>query len=231
MQKPNLKILILAIIVVLAIACGIFWWQKDNISNLFFGESPKACKQEAKLCPDGSYVGRTGPNCEFAPCPEVKAETANWKTFKFEYKFEKGGCQINYPKDWEERGQGSLAIFYSQDKPPIIFSIVAHKLTIAEETKCIPSFYKDIGVRVIGKEVINGLNFCKMTRESEGDVVVVYYNAIKNDNNIGDIGDTVCDIGLYYSGYYQGKDPLLSDKNEGEMQTLKKMLSTFKFIE
>lgn len=30
---------------------------------------PKACTQEAKLCPDGSYVGRTGPNCEFAPCP------------------------------------------------------------------------------------------------------------------------------------------------------------------
>ena len=28
-----------------------------------------ACTQEAKQCPDGSYVGRTGPNCEFAPCP------------------------------------------------------------------------------------------------------------------------------------------------------------------
>ena len=29
----------------------------------------KACTQEAKLCSDGSYVGRTGPNCEFTPCP------------------------------------------------------------------------------------------------------------------------------------------------------------------
>lgn len=29
----------------------------------------KACTLEAKLCPDGSSVGRTGPNCEFAPCP------------------------------------------------------------------------------------------------------------------------------------------------------------------
>lgn len=27
------------------------------------------CTQEAKLCSDGSYVGRTGPNCEFAKCP------------------------------------------------------------------------------------------------------------------------------------------------------------------
>jgi hypothetical protein len=29
-----------------------------------------ACPADAKLCPDGSAVGRTGPNCEFAPCPE-----------------------------------------------------------------------------------------------------------------------------------------------------------------
>lgn len=29
----------------------------------------KACTQEAKICSDGSSVGRTGPNCEFAPCP------------------------------------------------------------------------------------------------------------------------------------------------------------------
>lgn len=28
-----------------------------------------ACTQEAKKCPNGSFVGRTGPHCEFAPCP------------------------------------------------------------------------------------------------------------------------------------------------------------------
>jgi len=27
------------------------------------------CTMDAKQCPDGSYVGRVGPNCEFAPCP------------------------------------------------------------------------------------------------------------------------------------------------------------------
>ena len=30
---------------------------------------PRACTEEAKQCPDGSYVGRTGPNCQFAACP------------------------------------------------------------------------------------------------------------------------------------------------------------------
>ena len=28
------------------------------------------CTQDAKLCPDGSYVSRQGPNCEFAACPQ-----------------------------------------------------------------------------------------------------------------------------------------------------------------
>lgn len=32
------------------------------------GTGERACTMEAKLCPDGSYVGRTGPRCEFPPC-------------------------------------------------------------------------------------------------------------------------------------------------------------------
>jgi hypothetical protein len=37
-----------------------------------------ACTMEAKLCPDGSAVGRTSPNCEFAPCPN------NYKNITYE---------------------------------------------------------------------------------------------------------------------------------------------------
>lgn len=33
---------------------------------------PVACTMEAKICPDGSAVGRSGPKCEFAPCPTPK---------------------------------------------------------------------------------------------------------------------------------------------------------------
>ncbi len=32
-------------------------------------KKPVYCTQDAKLCPDGSYVGRVGPRCEFAACP------------------------------------------------------------------------------------------------------------------------------------------------------------------
>lgn len=31
-----------------------------------------SCTLEAKVCPDGSMVGREGPTCEFAKCPGEK---------------------------------------------------------------------------------------------------------------------------------------------------------------
>lgn len=38
----------------------------DSVSSSTTGV---ACTQEARQCPDGSFVGRTGPRCEFAKCP------------------------------------------------------------------------------------------------------------------------------------------------------------------
>lgn len=35
-----------------------------------------ACTMDAKICPDGSYVGRTAPDCEFAPCPGEEGDDA-----------------------------------------------------------------------------------------------------------------------------------------------------------
>ncbi len=32
-------------------------------------EEPTFCTADAQLCPDGSYVGRVPPTCEFAACP------------------------------------------------------------------------------------------------------------------------------------------------------------------
>jgi hypothetical protein len=30
------------------------------------------CPADAMQCPDGSYVGRTGPQCQFSPCPGTR---------------------------------------------------------------------------------------------------------------------------------------------------------------
>ena len=57
--------LIVGIITVLAFA-GTFWFVQTRTAQTL---APRACSQIAKLCPDGSAVLRTGPNCAFAPCP------------------------------------------------------------------------------------------------------------------------------------------------------------------
>ena len=52
----------------------------DALLNFYFGlrqnNDKKGCTMEAKLCPDGSAVGRIGPNCEFAVCPNSINTTA-----------------------------------------------------------------------------------------------------------------------------------------------------------
>lgn len=37
--------------------------------RLFTKDEGVACTMDAKECPDGSFVGRIPPNCEFTPCP------------------------------------------------------------------------------------------------------------------------------------------------------------------
>jgi len=42
--------------------------------------NPIACTADAKICPDGSAVGRTCPNCEFAPCPAENDQPLDCKS-------------------------------------------------------------------------------------------------------------------------------------------------------
>ncbi len=39
------------------------------------------CNGDAKICPDGSSVGRTGPKCEFIACPSPDATSAILTTY------------------------------------------------------------------------------------------------------------------------------------------------------
>lgn len=85
MQK---KYLILSGIVILAIVGvgGFFGWQYFTKQQV-----PIACTMEAKLCPDGSSVGRSGPKCEFAQCPESNVII---------YKNDEYGFELTLPKSW-----------------------------------------------------------------------------------------------------------------------------------
>ena len=76
--------------IVLVLAFGIFGCT-DN--------APKACTMEAKLCQDGSAVGRNSSNnCEFDSCPSYKYCDALIRCEKGEcYKFQ----DVEKPICWE----------------------------------------------------------------------------------------------------------------------------------
>ncbi|WKZ25427.1 MAG: hypothetical protein QY322_03510 [bacterium] len=62
-KPPTYLIAILIFLLLLSISiAGFFAYQTQR-------SKPVACTMEAKICPDGSAVGRSGPKCEFAPCP------------------------------------------------------------------------------------------------------------------------------------------------------------------
>jgi hypothetical protein len=67
-----------AIIGVVALIIVTLWAVNARIAKAPGGG--QACTMEAKLCPDGSAVGRTGPNCEFAACPSTSVSTTSSTT-------------------------------------------------------------------------------------------------------------------------------------------------------
>ncbi len=44
------------------------FWQVNRVDVV---DEQIFCTMDAKLCPDGSFVGRVPPDCEFSPCPVV----------------------------------------------------------------------------------------------------------------------------------------------------------------
>jgi hypothetical protein len=57
----------LIILIILIVLAGVWL----GLRFLIIGnEEPVVCTMDAKECPDGSYVGRVPPKCEFMPCPK-----------------------------------------------------------------------------------------------------------------------------------------------------------------
>ncbi len=125
-----------------------------------------ACTMEAKLCPDGSYVGRTGLNCEFALCPV--ANTQNWEIFSDIRK----GIKFQYPK------QLPFKYIYTIDWPPQI-QILNNPFSCAEA-----GTETDRAGGTI-KEPINGQTYCvtKETQGAAGSIYTMYAYAFPFEQN------------------------------------------------
>lgn len=119
------------------------------------------CTQEAMLCPDGSYVGRTGPNCEFAICPGVNSSTIGGSLWEL-YADVDSGFSFEYPKklttkyiipvDWPPRVAVSDGPFACVE--------AGNEMERAGETK---------------QRMVDDRTYC-VTKESEGAAGSIYTN-------------------------------------------------------
>lgn len=118
---------------------------------------PVFCTQEAKLCPDGSYVGRTGPKCEFATCPAT-GDDDSWKT----YTDDASGVSFRYP---EKLTTEYISIV---DWPPKVAAMDG-PLT------CTEAGVETARAGQTMKRMVDNREYC-VTKESEGAAGSIYTN-------------------------------------------------------
>ncbi len=115
---------------------------------------PTACTQEAKQCPDGSYVGRSGPNCEFSVCSEENNDI--WKTAT------SNGITFQYPKTL------FTEYIHTVDWPPQVQ--VLNELFI-----CTEAGTETARAGQTVKRMVDDRTYC-VTKESEGAAGSIYTN-------------------------------------------------------
>lgn len=198
-------VIAIAIIAIFLIGSGVWY---------FIENKPIECTQEAKLCSDGSYVGRTGPKCEFAECPIVEDETANWKTYtNMGYVYE-----IKYPVDWYVYTSNPEDVFIQETK---------------EEADNIPGPHADaFEVKI---SVSKGQSLNKII-EDQGAQAGIKYNI--SNVKIGEIDGikavSICDgVGCGAPEWMLIENGILYHfkSNLGYSVIFDQILSTFKFIE
>ncbi|MES2994457.1 MAG: hypothetical protein V4681_00205 [Patescibacteria group bacterium] len=72
----SIKQLLAGVLIIIVLGVGAFMYRNAMERPLVPGGAV-ACTEEAKICPDGTGVGRQGPSCEFAACPPPNVEIAD----------------------------------------------------------------------------------------------------------------------------------------------------------
>ncbi len=215
MQKGNVLVFVLIGTLVLAAALGGYYLRTSQDST------QKACTMEAKICPDGSGVGRTGPNCEFSPCPSISPspsdETANWKIYTNNII----GFSIKYPENWgleiTDYHDGIISIEINHpDGPPTASYGAIPYINIRTSKEDLSFGYKN-------NTVIDGVS---AFRRSEPGGIQMAFEGIEFKK-----GDYKFDINLQYEDDQIAKQGgrELGIYNQQAVSIYNTMLSTFKF--
>jgi hypothetical protein len=181
-QKGGALLIIIIILVIILIGGGVAYYYYTTKAQ----PKPVACTQEAKICPDGSSVGRSGPNCDFAPCPDPTIGWNNINNAEF-------GFSLKYPNNFFDAGHkpkiliGDCNYNVFPDSCPNINNIVIDDLVAAggdinaiKSNLSYPNYWKNPSGE---KQVINNVNYCIYSNSDAamGHVYNYYYYAtVKN---------------------------------------------------
>ena len=215
-QRGFAPILIVILIAAAALGGGYLVYTTKNSNPPNPSNPPKtACTQEAKICPDGTSVGRTGPNCEFAPCPTPEstssADLSTWKT----YADNKNNFSFKYPKTWEMEQEGTTTrVFDPKSRYSPSFSHVSYSFFRNTDIVNIEDYVEQL------LKTYPTLQFTSITVGGlEGKRTTGIPSADLNDNVFVKRGDTIFNIELANEGASITKE------------TFDQILSTFKFLD
>lgn len=97
MNYKIVSIFVVLFIGIVGVAGAVYFYSTVTSPVAVVPDTPVACTEEAKVCPDGSSVGRSGPKCEFTDCPEaLSSDMSKWNWVLSEVSPQ--GTQFSYPK-------------------------------------------------------------------------------------------------------------------------------------
>lgn len=178
-----MKQLIAGIVLIFVLGVGAFLY-RNTVERPYVAEGT-VCTLEAKLCPDGSSVGRSGPSCAFSPCAFPNAEIED-KQVAFV-------VPAGYTPDEAAYGADAslIAAFQKAATTGAHLLIVRSyaipegetaEATILANTKYQPSDMQATSLSTFGSVLVNGKTFRSTVIERfEGQVHSAYYLVRTND--------------------------------------------------
>jgi hypothetical protein len=190
----HVQTLIFGIVLILLIGIGGFFYR--NVAERSGAPEPVACTMEAKLCSDGSSVGRVAPSCEFAPCPA--------ETFSIAGQFiatVPSGYVLEVDPDIDREAGDDMTIVATLTKPALGAG-PAHRITvhhlgvtpgefeddIVRATRFQPSDMPAESIDQFEKVILGGNTFYTTVIERfEGQVESAYYVPVVRDGVASDL--------------------------------------------
>lgn len=209
-KKTNWIVLILLILIVLGVIEGIYWWQKNYLTEI--ASSPNF------ITPHPTQAPKITPGPTFTPTPTLtpkpttsENETANWKVYKnYKYNF-----SIKYPQSWvyKEYETEKLSLVFApnenkiqKNQPRSTNCIIISVGTTIEDTQRANEISQketvNIGKNVLAKKIILPAN--EMFRYPK---MIIFEIPIENNEVIS-----------------------IQNFNDCQLDIFNKMISTFEFL-